>query len=78
MWYVYILECNDRTYYTGITTDLKKRVEQHNTSIQGAKYTSGRRPVKMVYSLGFGELKALFSVSTAKARLINYFKAKYG
>ncbi len=51
MWYVYILECNDRTYYTGITTDLERRVEEHNTSVQGAKYTRGRRPVRMVYSI---------------------------
>ncbi len=50
MWYVYILECNDKTFYTGITNDLKRRIEQHNTSLQGAKYTRGRRPVRMVYS----------------------------
>jgi len=50
MWYVYILECIDQTLYTGITTDLKKRLEQHNTSTRGAKYTRGRRPVKMVFS----------------------------
>ena len=50
MWYVYILECSDRTLYTGITTDLKRRVEEHNASAHGAKYTKGRRPVKMVCS----------------------------
>lgn len=48
-WYVYILECSDETLYTGITTDLERRVEEHNTSLLGAKYTRGRRPVKMVY-----------------------------
>ena len=49
MWYVYILECADKTLYTGITTELKRRIEEHNLSIKGAKYTKARRPVKMVY-----------------------------
>jgi len=50
MWYVYILQCKDNTFYTGITTDLHRRIEEHNTSALGAKYTKGRRPVKLVYS----------------------------
>ena len=49
MWYVYILQCKDKTFYTGITNDLKRRVEEHNISDRGAKYTRGRRPVKLVY-----------------------------
>lgn len=47
-WIVYILECADKTLYTGITNDLKRRLAQHNAG-QGAKYTKGRRPVKLVY-----------------------------
>jgi putative endonuclease len=50
MWYVYILECSDKTLYTGLTNDLKRRVTEHNNSKLGAKYTRGRRPVKLVYS----------------------------
>lgn len=50
---MYVLECDDKTLYTGITTDLIRRTEQHNTSLQGAKYTQSRRPVKMVYSCEF-------------------------
>ena len=46
--YCYILECSDGTYYTGWTTDPDRRVKQHNKGI-GAKYTSTRRPVKLVY-----------------------------
>lgn len=46
--YCYILECADGTYYTGWTTDPERRVKQHNKGI-GAKYTSTRRPVKLVY-----------------------------
>ena len=50
MWHIYILQCKDGAFYTGITTDLKRRVIEHNTSNLGAKYTRGRRPVKLVYS----------------------------
>ena len=53
MWYLYILECSDKTLYTGITNDLEKRVEKHNSSNLGAKYTRSRRPVKLVYSRRF-------------------------
>ncbi len=50
IWYIYILECADGTYYTGITTDRDRRLEEHNTSdIRGARYTRTRRPVKLVY-----------------------------
>ena len=47
-WTVYILECSDQTLYTGITNDLMRRVAQHNAG-QGAKYTRGRGPLKLVY-----------------------------
>lgn len=46
--YCYILECADGTFYTGWTTDPERRLAQHNRGV-GAKYTSLRRPVKMVY-----------------------------
>ena len=47
-WYVYILECNDQSLYTGITNDLEKRIIVHNLG-KGAKYTKARLPVKLVY-----------------------------
>lgn len=50
MWYVYILKCSDGTLYTGITTCLSHRVNEHNDSAKGAKYTRSRRPVKLVWS----------------------------
>jgi putative endonuclease len=50
MWQVYILKCADGTFYTGITTDLKRRVHEHNNLPFGAKYTKSRRPVKLVFS----------------------------
>ena len=49
-YFIYILQCSDDTLYTGITTDIKRRVEEHNGSAKGAKYTKIRRPVKLVYS----------------------------
>jgi putative endonuclease len=49
-WFVYILQCSDGTLYTGITTELKRRIEEHNSSLLGAKYTRGKRPVRLVYS----------------------------
>lgn len=53
MYYLYILKCADKTLYTGVTVDLKRRVGEHNNSRLGAKYTSARRPVKLVYSKKF-------------------------
>jgi putative endonuclease len=50
MFFVYILECNDTSLYTGITNNLKKRILAHNTLKTGAKYTKARRPVTLVYS----------------------------
>ena len=47
-WFVYILSCADGTLYTGITTDLQRRVEQHNRG-EGARYTASRGPVQLVY-----------------------------
>ena len=51
--FLYILKCSDKTLYTGITTDLKRRIAEHNSSKLGTKYTSSRRPVKLVYSKKF-------------------------
>lgn len=52
-YYLYILKCKDATLYTGITTDLERRLKEHNNSTLGAKYTRGRRPVKLIYSQEF-------------------------
>ena len=55
-YFTYIIECNDFTLYTGYTTDLKKRILDHNTSKQGAKYTKTRRPVTLKYFEEFATL----------------------
>jgi putative endonuclease len=48
-WFVYMVRCRDGSLYTGITTDLDKRVAAHSAG-RGARYTRARRPVTLVYS----------------------------
>jgi putative endonuclease len=45
-----MLKCSDDTIYTGITTDLSRRVKEHNFSLRGAKYTRTRRPADLIYT----------------------------
>ncbi len=49
MWYVYIIECSDKTFYTGVTNDLNRRLNEHNSSKLASKYTRARRPVSLKY-----------------------------
>lgn len=53
MYHLYILKCSDGSLYTGITTDLARRMSEHGGGKLGAKYTRGRRPVEIVYSRRF-------------------------
>ena len=53
MYFLYILQCSDNTFYTGVTTNLDRRIKEHNQSKLGAKYTKIRRPVKLIYSKEF-------------------------
>lgn len=46
---VYMVRCSDGTFYTGITTDVERRIHEHNHEEKGAKYTKARRPVTLVY-----------------------------
>lgn len=50
IWYVYMVRCRDGTLYTGMTKDLERRVEAHNSGRDGARYTRSRRPVRLVYA----------------------------
>ncbi len=56
MYFVYILECKDRSLYTGCTNDIEHRLNQHNNSRSGAHYTKIRRPVTLRYSETFPTL----------------------
>ena len=51
-WCVYMLRCSDETLYTGVTNNIEKRVDAHNSGPTGAKYTKALRPVTLVYQEG--------------------------
>lgn len=48
-WFVYMMRCADSSLYTGITTDLDRRISEHNGMKKGARYTRSRQPVYLVY-----------------------------
>jgi putative endonuclease len=73
MYYLYILQCADKTLYVGITTDLNRRVEEHNGSTLGAKYTRGRRPVELVFSR---EFRGRSEASVEEARIKKLSRAE--
>ncbi len=55
MWYLYILRCSDDSLYTGITTDVEKRIKAHRGEIPGgAKYLRGRAPFELVFQVEAG------------------------
>ncbi len=56
MFFAYILECSDKTFYVGCTNNLEKRLNQHNNSKSGAHYTKIRRPVVLKYHETFSTL----------------------
>jgi len=52
-WFLYVARCADGTLYTGVTTDIDRRLNEHNSGSKGAKYTKTRRPITLVYSTAF-------------------------
>jgi len=74
IWYVYFLRCADNSLYTGITTDLSRRLEEHNFSNKlAAKYTRVRRPVRLVFS---EELSSRSEATRKECQLKKLTKAK--
>ena len=65
--YMYVVECCDGTYYTGYTTDVKKRIAIHNSG-KGAKYTRARLPVKLIYVEGFDSKEEAMSAEALLKR----------
>ena len=65
--YMYVVECCDGTYYTGYTTDVKKRIAVHNNG-KGAKYTRARLPVKLIYVEGFDSKEEALSAEALLKR----------
>jgi putative endonuclease len=55
MWWVYIIRCGDGSFYTGISTDVLRRFEEHASgSLKSAKYLRGRAPLKLIYCKEIG------------------------
>lgn len=66
-WFVYMLECADGSYYTGVTNDLDRRLKMHSAG-KASRYTRVRRPVKMLYSEACdGKTRALVRECEVKA-----------
>ena len=72
---VYILECADGTYYVGSTTDIERRLRQHNHTKAGARYTKNRRPVVLRYTEAIDTIGAARSREAALKRLTRLQKA---
>jgi len=49
IWYMYVVRCSDGSLYAGITTSIRRRVHEHNSTRRAARYTRARRPVYLVY-----------------------------
>lgn len=76
-WNLYLLECSDGSFYTGITNRLDERVAAHNSG-QGAKYTRGRLPVKVLKTLDFPDRSSASKAEATvkklrKNRKLDYF-----
>lgn len=76
--YFYVLLCKDQTFYAGYTTDLKRRLEEHNQGI-GAKYTSSRsrRPLKMIHAEKFSDKSSAMKAEYAFKQLTKKQKQLY-
>jgi putative endonuclease len=57
-YYVFLLECSDKTFYIGWTNNIEKKIQEHNNGKFGAKYTRARRPIKLVYVETYSTLSA--------------------
>jgi putative endonuclease len=71
-WFVYVVRCADDSLYTGITTDVTRRVEEHNGEARGgrgARYTRARRPVELVRAWSFGSRSEAASAEYAFKKL---------
>ena len=67
-YYVYILQCADGTFYTGVTNNIEKRIARHNAG-HGARYTRGRLPVRLAYFEELNDIKVAMSREAGIRRL---------
>ena len=71
--YVYIIKCSDDSYYTGITSNLQKRINEHKIGLHKDSYTYSRRPLKMVFYAEFTDIN--LAIKTEK-QIKNWSRAK--
>jgi len=74
-WYLYVLHCGDGTLYCGITTDLERRLDQHNAGT-GARYTRGRRPVSLARAWPCGDRSSALKSEAAFKKLTRSAKTR--
>ena len=67
-WFLYVVRCADGTFYTGVTTDVDRRLHEHNATRRGAKYTRTRRPVELIYRTDYKD-------RTTAQKAERYFKS---
>ena len=63
-WFVYLLRCSDNTLYCGVTTDVERRIKEHNNGT-ASKYTRAKRPVRLEVSVTFPDRGAALRVEHA-------------
>lgn len=73
---MYILKCQDGTYYTGYTKDLERRLEEHNNNGKGARYTRYKRPVKLVWCKEYKYHKLAVQEENRIKKLLRWRKEK--
>ncbi len=74
-WYLYIIKCNDDSLYTGITTDVKRRLAAHREN-KGAKYLRGRGPISLVFETMIGSRSLALKVERLVKRLPKHKKER--
>ena len=74
--YIYVVECADRSLYTGYTTDIVRRIKMHNAK-KGAKYTRAREPVVLVYFEEFETKREATKAESAFKKLTRMQKEQY-
>ena len=76
MWVLYIVECGDSSLYCGITTNVERRIHEHNHTRKGAKYTRSRRPVKLVCTLDYPDRSRSSKAEAAFKKMPTALKRK--
>ncbi len=75
---VYLVRCRDGSIYTGIATDVARRIEEHETGVRGAKYLRGKGPLELLYEREIGDRSLASRVETRVKRLGSGEKADIG